>query len=277
MFSSVEEECCYYKEKALKYYQEKLDGQQELEDFTEESRQLEAELEAQIEQDENQIRTLKNNLNQLQIETESQRKKIITYENEIHSLEQQHNNIVAELENQKIYIRELEQKNDDLERAHRIVTESVVGIETMLNAAYEKNALLEMEVDEKELLQVKLQRLMDEARDLKQELNVKNRSSTGPLDNTDKLLNNHIENHFEIETTTTNTNTAPTTVAPQVTPRTKLTSAVTLPTTNGTSIGVGGGGGGVQNPIKRKIFQAFTVTRRALGITKSSKKQERSK
>lgn len=34
----------------------------------------------------------------------------------------------------------------------------------MLNQAYEKNALLEMEVDEKEVLQVKLQRLVDETR-----------------------------------------------------------------------------------------------------------------
>lgn len=63
-----------------------------------------------------------------------------------------------------MYIRELEQKNDDLERANRIVSESVEGIETMLNLAYEKNALLEMEIDEKEAMQVKLQRLMDETR-----------------------------------------------------------------------------------------------------------------
>lgn len=63
-----------------------------------------------------------------------------------------------------MYIREIEQKNDDLERAHRIVAESVTGMETMLNQAYEKNALLEVEMDEKEVLRVKMQRLMDEAR-----------------------------------------------------------------------------------------------------------------
>lgn len=34
----------------------------------------------------------------------------------------------------------------------------------MLNQAYEKNAMLEMEIDEKEQMQVNLQRLMDEAR-----------------------------------------------------------------------------------------------------------------
>jgi NUDE protein, C-terminal conserved region len=69
-----------------------------------------------------------------------------------------------EKENLKAYIRELEQKNDDLERANRVVSESVAGFEAMLNQAYEKNALLENEVDEKEQMQIKLQRLMDEAR-----------------------------------------------------------------------------------------------------------------
>ena len=64
----------------------------------------------------------------------------------------------------KSYIRDLEQKNDDLERTNRVVSESVAGFETMLNQAYEKNAILEMEIDEKELMQTNLQRLMDEAR-----------------------------------------------------------------------------------------------------------------
>lgn len=38
------------------------------------------------------------------------------------------------------------------------------GFEAMLNQAYEKNAMLEMEIDEKEQMQINLQRLMDEAR-----------------------------------------------------------------------------------------------------------------
>lgn len=91
-------------------------------------------------------------------------KKLVQYENENHTLENQQRAMLSEKESLKCYIRELEQKNDDLERAHRIVSESVAGIEQMLNQAYEKNALLEMEIDEKEMLKVKLQRLMDETR-----------------------------------------------------------------------------------------------------------------
>jgi predicted RNase H-like nuclease (RuvC/YqgF family) len=72
--------------------------------------------------------------------------------------------LIAERDSLKSYIRELEQKNDDLERTNRVVSESVSGFEAMLNQAYEKNAMLEMEIDEKEQMQINLQRLMDEAR-----------------------------------------------------------------------------------------------------------------
>lgn len=49
----------------------KLDCQQELEDFTEESRQLETELEATIEQNEKSLKDLRSALNQQQLENDS--------------------------------------------------------------------------------------------------------------------------------------------------------------------------------------------------------------
>lgn len=86
------------------------------------------------------------------------------------------------------YIRELEQKNDDLERAERVVAESVAAVEASLNMAIERNAILESEVDEKETLKVKLQRLVDETRDLKQELQVKER-----MPDNERVLQNGID------------------------------------------------------------------------------------
>lgn len=83
---------------------------------------------------------------------------------EFANIEKQLEKIKIERDSEKEYMRQLEQKNDDLERAHRILNESIVDFERMLDKAYEKNALLEMEVDEKEVLQEKLQRLMDETR-----------------------------------------------------------------------------------------------------------------
>jgi len=106
--------------------------------------------------------------------------RLSTYERDADAYETKLNQLLSERENLKIYIRELEQKNDDLERTNRVVSESVAGFEAMLNQAYEKNALLEMEIDEKEAMQINLQRLMDEARDLKQELKIRNISLPTP-------------------------------------------------------------------------------------------------
>lgn len=88
----------------------------------------------------------------------------MVYERDISAYEIKVNQFIAERDSLKSYVRELEQKNDDLERTNRVVSESVSGFEAMLNQAYEKNAMLEMEMDEKEQMQINLQRLMDEAR-----------------------------------------------------------------------------------------------------------------
>ncbi|XP_050089128.1 nuclear distribution protein nudE homolog [Anopheles aquasalis] len=173
LFTSVEEECRHWKERYLKVSQERDDAQREFDDFTTESRQLEAELEMTVEQQEKKIRDLNQMVTQLHSECESYKRKLQYNENETSKLDSDYRQLANENEKLKVYIRELEQKNDDLERANRVASESVVEFESMLNQAYEKNALLELEVDEKERMQIKLQRLMDEARDLKQELKVR--------------------------------------------------------------------------------------------------------
>lgn len=62
------------------------------------------------------------------------------------------------------HTRKVEQKNDDLERANRVVSATVTDLEAMLNQAYEKNEFLELEVEDKESLSVKHQRVLDELR-----------------------------------------------------------------------------------------------------------------
>nr|AGC13163.1 Ndel1b [Petromyzon marinus] len=57
-FSSVEEELCYWKQNALKYKASWIAAQEELEEFTIGSRELETELEAQLEQAEGRTREL---------------------------------------------------------------------------------------------------------------------------------------------------------------------------------------------------------------------------
>ncbi|GFX45056.1 nuclear distribution protein nudE homolog 1 [Trichonephila clavipes] len=61
---------------------------------------------------------------------------------------------------------------------------SLEDFETRLNQAIERNAFLENELDEKENMAILIQRLKDEARDLKQELSVNETIRTSELPQT---------------------------------------------------------------------------------------------
>lgn len=162
----------YWKEQAKHYEQKAREIQQELDEYTENSAQLERELETSLEQVEKQNRDLEQKNERLLNKIDDLKTKLDRSQHETSALENELKALNIEKEKQAIYIRELEQKNDDLERGQRIISESVSCIETLLNQAYERNAVLESEVDEMETLRVKLQRATDEARDLKQELKV---------------------------------------------------------------------------------------------------------
>ncbi|ETE72136.1 Nuclear distribution protein nudE-like 1, partial [Ophiophagus hannah] len=91
---------------------------------------------------------------------------------QISALEEELGQVTATRDQLQKYIRELEQCNDDLERAKRATIMSLEDFEQRLNEAIERNAFLESELDEKESLLESVQRLKDEARDLRQELAV---------------------------------------------------------------------------------------------------------
>ncbi|NXK19859.1 NDE1 protein, partial [Arenaria interpres] len=175
-FSSVEEETRYWKELAMKYKQCAENTQEELREFQEGSREYEAELETQLQQTESRNRDLLSENNRLRMELESVKEKIEMQHSEgyrqISALEDDLAQTKAIKDQLQKYIRELEQANDDLERAKRATIMSLEDFEQRLNQAIERNAFLESELDEKENLLESVQRLKDEARDLRQELAV---------------------------------------------------------------------------------------------------------
>ncbi|CAB3230048.1 unnamed protein product [Arctia plantaginis] len=200
----------YWKKQAKYYEQKVIDIQQELDEYTENSAQLEKELEASLVQVEKQNRDLENQNQRLKNDIEMLRNKLERSQHETNALENEVKALKIDKDKQGEYIRELEQKNDDLERGQRVISESVSCIESLLNQAYERNAVLESEVDEVETLRVRLQRATDEARDLKQELKVMERvPKEKKLDdstNENSLFNGHSPNpsrtQVEIETQT---------------------------------------------------------------------------
>ncbi|XP_076007759.1 LOW QUALITY PROTEIN: nuclear distribution protein nudE-like 1-A [Genypterus blacodes] len=180
-FSSKDEEINFWKTLSLKYQQSCEEAQEELLEFQEGSRELEAELEAQLGQAEHRVRDLQSENHRLKHEVEAIKEKLEqqyaqTYK-QISTLEDDLGQTRSIKEQLHKYVRELEQSNDDLERAKRATISSLENFEQRLNQAIERNAFLESELDEKESLLESVQRLKDEARDLRQELAVRERQT----------------------------------------------------------------------------------------------------
>ncbi|XP_064638900.1 nuclear distribution protein nudE homolog 1-like isoform X3 [Lineus longissimus] len=176
-FASKEDEIKYWKKLAIEYKSSLDEAREELDEFQLSSRELEAELETQLEQLEKQKSDYQSANARLQMEVESLREKLEIQSETTHrqTAELQDNlaQVSAFKDELQRYIRELEQTNDDLERAKRSTVVSLEDFESRLNQAIERNAFLESELDEKENLAITVQRLKDEARDLRQELDVK--------------------------------------------------------------------------------------------------------
>ncbi|TMW43615.1 hypothetical protein DOY81_011304 [Sarcophaga bullata] len=120
LFNSVEDECRYWKERAKLYHKEWTDVKQEYDEYVEQSREMEAEMDATIDQKQATIKDLRFKLSSLENENESLKIKLESHSMELNSVEKQLENMKKERDSMKDYLRQLEQKNDDLERAHHL-------------------------------------------------------------------------------------------------------------------------------------------------------------
>lgn len=175
-FSSPGEELKYWRERALDSEREAKEVKEEFQEFQEGSRELEAELETQLEQSEHKVKEYRSLSNRLQMENDQLKSKLEQCHREYHFQISELQNELSEIKSIKDelnkYVRELEQQNDDLERAKRSTLASLEDFEARMNATIERNAFLESELDEKESLKASVQRLKDETRDLRSELRV---------------------------------------------------------------------------------------------------------
>ncbi|TRY93205.1 hypothetical protein DNTS_014351 [Danionella cerebrum] len=175
-FDTIEHEKDYWKEQTAIYKQRAEEVQEELQEFQQMSRDYEVELETELKQSDARNRELLTANNRLRMELENFKEKYETQHSEavrqISTLEGDLAETTAIKDQLHKYIRELEQANDDLERAKRATIMSLEDFEQRMNHVIERNAFLESELDEKENLLESVQRLKDEARDLRQELAV---------------------------------------------------------------------------------------------------------
>lgn len=176
-FTDAQEELEYWKHQAHHFRTVFREVDEEMIEFKESSKELEKELEAMLELNEDELKELRQRNAKLNVECESLKEKLEVQQEESYmqltELETQLSVADAlKAENAK-YIRKLEQNNDDLERTNRATIVTIEDFEQRLNHAIERNAFLESELDEKQELSITVQRLRDEARDLSQELAVR--------------------------------------------------------------------------------------------------------
>ena len=168
---------------------------------------MENELELQLKHSDDKIKELETRNNRLLIDNETLKTKLNELNKSTHKqisqLQEDLAKFKAVKDEMQKYIRELEQKNDDLERTNRCAMFSLGEFESKLNEALERNAILESELDEKDELAETVQRLRDEARDLKQELAVRQQKAQKDLLNQSSKLANA---NNEISSLSANTN-----------------------------------------------------------------------
>lgn len=178
----AEDSAAYWKQKAEEYKCSWQDAKAELEEYQSSSQELEAELEAQLEQAEGKNRELIQDRERLGVEVDSLRKKLEQQHSSsqklINSLQDELAEVRGYRDTLERYVRELEQTNDDLERAKRETISSLQDFEARMNQSIERNAFLESELDEKDVLMETIQRLKDEARDLRQEVDIRSKKRT---------------------------------------------------------------------------------------------------
>lgn len=173
----MEEERNYWKEQAETHQQRLQEAHEELLEFRQMSQDYEAELEAELKQSEGRSRELLLDKNRTRLELETTKEKLGAQLSDalrlISTLEAELAVTTATKDALQRYIRELEQSNDDLERTKRATIVTLEDFEQRMNEVIERNAFLESELDDKENLLESVQRLKDEARDLHQELAVR--------------------------------------------------------------------------------------------------------
>lgn len=161
----------------------------ELDDFHQASKELEAELENELQRTEKAHQNLQAKVIKAEGERDGWKTKFMslqtTHNTTTTSLQRELDRLRQEHQQVKIRLRELEMGNDDLERNERAVSSSLADMENKYSRALEEKILLEHELLEKANLEEETQRLKDELRDANVEISIlKNQLNTTNVDET---------------------------------------------------------------------------------------------
>ncbi|KZT43726.1 hypothetical protein SISSUDRAFT_1124416 [Sistotremastrum suecicum HHB10207 ss-3] len=148
----------------------------ELEDFQQSSRELEDELERELERTETEKENLRKKVLKAETECNEWKSKFMNLQTTSNttttSLQRELDTLRQDFQKIKIHSRELEMGNDDLERNERAVASSLADAENRYSKVLEEKILLEHELLDKAGLEEQSQRLRDELRDANAEISI---------------------------------------------------------------------------------------------------------
>lgn len=146
----------------------------ELDDFHHASKELEAELENELQRTEKAQQDLQLKVAKAESERDEWKSKFMSLQTNHNStttsLQRELDRLRQEHQQLKIQMRELEMGNDDLERTERAISSSLADVEAKYSRALEEKIILEHELIDKANLEEQLQRLKDDLRDALSEI-----------------------------------------------------------------------------------------------------------
>ncbi|TBU61987.1 hypothetical protein BD310DRAFT_919383 [Dichomitus squalens] len=162
----------------------------ELDDFHHSSKELEEELERELERTERAQQDLKVKVARAETERDDWKAKFMslqtTHNTTTTSLQRELDTLRQEHQRIKIQLRELEMGNDDLERNERAISSSLADVEQKYARALEEKILLEHELLDKANVEEECQRMKDELRDANEEITILKDQLSAALERTNK-------------------------------------------------------------------------------------------
>lgn len=184
MFGSAAEEARHWKAQVEDMRAALREAETGLQEFMESSKELEAEMEADM-------AATSQRADALQVENEHLRADVDEWRTKYQKSVSEHTTTLADLQREltklrethdvyKARLRDMEVDNDTLENAERMINSSLKDMEARYNQAIERTSLLETELEDKSRLETENQRLKDELRELKEEVAMLERAQVKP-------------------------------------------------------------------------------------------------
>ncbi|KAI8095068.1 uncharacterized protein B0P05DRAFT_524573 [Gilbertella persicaria] len=192
-FNSIQEELDYWRSHAENLENTLQDTRAALDEFQVSSRELEEELEKELQTTEKAYNDLKSRCEHFKRDAEDWKAKYTESKHEQNitmvQMQREIDILRATEESFRKKVLELELDNDDLERTERAATSSLTDLEMKLNKAIERNVILENEIQAKDNLTEQTQRLKDELNEAHQELSVLRSQSSKQQEYIEELEN----------------------------------------------------------------------------------------